>query len=234
MSTNIIKFTCDDLDTYNSYPPVPATKVIPEWYKNMPNEIHGAVNFIADGTPSVKRCIPVLDYMTSGYIIRNSYQILVTRKVDSQGIVGFELKCNKPDYAGGHPWYQAQVAVQGVKTHYLKINQPWQTLTPPGYSCLIYQPHYFFRKEFSLFPGVVDTDKHPDPIGLIGQIHATHDFIIEPGEPLAVVFPFKRADWRLETAYDPKLVDQSPYKYFLKATWRKMYSTFFHSRKSYR
>ena len=44
--------------------PTPATKNIPEWYKRLPPHIEGD---IATGT--VKRCIPVLDAVSQGYII---------------------------------------------------------------------------------------------------------------------------------------------------------------------
>jgi hypothetical protein len=58
------------------YPPVPASKIIPEWYKNIPVALSKDPGFIDnDGVPSIKRCMPVLDYLTSGYILRNSYEI---------------------------------------------------------------------------------------------------------------------------------------------------------------
>ena len=50
--------------------PVSATKSIPEWYKKQPGSIDEA-KFLKQGVSSstVKRCMPVFDHITAGYII---------------------------------------------------------------------------------------------------------------------------------------------------------------------
>ena len=232
---SVVKFISGDFDAHKEFPPVPASKIIPEWYKNIPVALTKVPGYIDnDGVPSIKRCMPVLDYLTSGYVLRNSYEINAWVSV-KDGINSFQLDCNKKNYAGAHPYHQAPTTeMNGVKNHYFKINQEWLIRTPPGYSCLIYQPHYLFRKEFQLFPAIVDTDKHDDYIGLIGLITTDTEFTIPPGEPLVVVFPFKREDWKLDTSYDPAIGSKSSFKYFLQGLWHGFYSKFFHSKKTYR
>jgi hypothetical protein len=229
-----IKFICEDLDASKEFPPVPAGKIIPEWYKNIPVSLSKVPNYIdTDGVPSIKRCMPVLDYLTSGYALRNSYEINAWPAV-KDGIRSFQLECNKKNYVGAHPYYQAPTEINGGKNHYFKINQEWLIRTPPGYSSLIYQPHYLFRNEFQMFPAVVDTDKHDDFIGLIGLINTDKPFTIAPGEPLVMVFPFKREEWHMDVSFDPDVGSRSSFKYFLHGAWHGFYSKFFHTKKTYR
>jgi hypothetical protein len=230
-----ISFTTIDQDACVNFPPIPATKIVPEWYKNLPVSLPKEGNYIAvDGIPSIKRCVPVLDYLTSGYILRNSYEINAWPGDNTDGIKDFKLECNNPDYVAAHPWHQAKVELNGVKNHYFKINQDWLIKTPPGYSCLIYQPHYLFRKEFQFFPAIVDTDKHDDFIGLVGLINTDQPFTIAPGDPLVTIFPFKREEWKMDVQCDPNAEAKSSFKYFLPNAWHGFYSKFFHSKKTYR
>ncbi len=230
-----IQFISEDYDACNEFPPLPASKIVPEWYKNIPVALTKVPGYIDnDGVPSIKRCMPVLDYMTSGYVLRNSYEINVW-PFEKDSIKSFQLECNKKNYVGAHPYHQAPTSeMNGTKNHYFKINQEWLIRTPPGYSCLIYQPHYLFRKEFQMFPAIVDTDKHDDFIGLIGLINTDKEFTIPPGEPLVVVFPFKREDWKMDVSFDPKIGSKSSFKYFLHGVWHGFYSKFFYTKKTYR
>lgn len=229
-----IKFICEDYDSFQLYPPVPATKMVPLWYKDLSIFIKNAPGKEnQENVPSVKKCMPVLDYITSGYILRNSYQIRVSPYDDNQGIRHFKLDCNRKDYVGAHPWHQAPIEIDGSKTHYFKINQQWVVRTPPGYSSLIYQPYYNFRKEFSFLPAVVDTDVHPACIGLVGIIKSQEEFFINPGDPLVVVFPFKREEWISTIEHDPDLIKKSNFKLYLQGLWHGFYQKFLHNKKSY-
>lgn len=231
----IIKFTCEDYDAMKHYPPVTAGKIIPDWYKDVPVTLSKTPGYIDnDGVPSVKRCMPVLDYLTSGYVLKNSYEINIWPSV-KDGINSFVLECNKKNYVGAHPFHQAPTTeMNDQKNHYFKINQEWLIQTPPGYSCLIYQPHYLFRKNFQFFPAIVDTDKHDDFIGLVGLITTDKPFTIAPGEPLVTIFPFKREEWKMDVGCDEKIGSKSSFKYFLAGLWHGFYAKNFHTKKTYK
>lgn len=234
MNKSVIKFVCEDRDTTLLYPPVPSGKIIPYWYKTVPVELKKLMNYIdQDGVPTVKRCIPVLDYLTSGYVIKNSWEIIV-KPVFKDGIKSFSLECNRDRYVGAHPWHQAPVEILQNKCHYFKINQQWMISTPPGYSCLIYQPHYLFNEHFSMLPAIVDTDKHNDFIGLIGYLKIEKEFVISPGDPLVVIFPFKRQEWASEITFDSNVGKDTSFKYHLQGMWHGFYQKYFHSKKIYR
>ena len=229
-----IKFICEDKDTSLLYPPVPAGKIIPQWYKDIPIELKKLTNYIdKDGVPSVKRCIPVLDYLTSGYVIKNSWEIIAKPQF-KDGFRSFSLECNRDRYVGAHPWQQAPVEIYKVKNHYFKINQQWMIRTPPGYSCLIYQPHYLFNENFNMLPAIVDTDKHNDFIGLIGYLKIDKEFTIAPGEPLVTVFPFERKEWHSEISFDVNIGKNTSFKYYLQGLWHGFYQKIFHTKKVYR
>lgn len=234
--TNNIQFICNDAETFEMFPPVPGSKMIPQWYKDTPLELEKHLPYTEeDGTPTVRRCIPVLDYMTGGYIIKNNYEIRFRGKIDEEKYEAFDLKCRHHAGAGAHPWIQAQFEIDEKKKHYLKINQPWLVKTPPGWSCLFYQPHYFFNEEYRILPGIVDTDTHTEPVSLIAVPHKS-EFTVLPGDPLVVVFPFKRENWKMELKYELEndAEDRSSFKYYLKGAWHGMYSKFSHSKKIFK
>ena len=64
---NVIEFSCPE-ELVDSIPhPVPAAKLMPEWYKKLPRKPRPDASSTDTGT--VKTCIPVLDSVTEGYII---------------------------------------------------------------------------------------------------------------------------------------------------------------------
>jgi hypothetical protein len=91
------------------------------------------------------------------------------------------------------------------------------------------------RSTFDIFPGIVDTDVHDEPIGLVGLVKES-DFIIRPGDPLVVVFPFKREDWKMDIKASTLKEDwsASSFKYRLSTYWAGFYQKMFHHKKSYK
>jgi len=68
-----IKFQCVQ-DTENSlFEPVPARKVKPEWYKNLPVYVD---NFGVENE-TIKKCPAMQDWLSMGYLIRNRHTIFV-------------------------------------------------------------------------------------------------------------------------------------------------------------
>jgi hypothetical protein len=61
--------------------PKPASDYIPEWYKKAKPYLSpdGKKAPTLDGTPAatIKRCMPIFDMMTAGYIIETPYDIYV-------------------------------------------------------------------------------------------------------------------------------------------------------------
>jgi len=218
------------------YPPVPAKRLIPDWYKEIEIEM-AAVQKVGFGTNlSVKRCIPVLDYMTTGYIIRSHMDIVVKR--DWNDTVGenvnfdFRMAEGVPPVVF-HDSKQMPVMRNGYLKKIAKFSGMWGVKTPPGYSCLFFQPQYFNETRFTVFPGVVDTDEYTSPIGfpfMMSDSKETETYIIEAGTPLVCVVPFKREEW----THEIKNWDKNDKSAILMRTiWQETYRKFMHTKKSF-
>ncbi len=233
MSEKLIKFVTYDKSAQIHYPPVPVTKIIPKWYKDIPlNFDHDDGDVQQKDVPTMKKCVPVLDYLTSGYVILNSYDTDIRFQEDRDGILRAHNVCPASEYVAGHPFQQAPVVMDEAKSHYFKLSNSWKVITPPGYSCHFYQPFFTLNKNYKMLPAIVDTDKHDDAVNFVG-VGLKKQFTIKPGEPLMVVYPFKRDDWQMDISFDD-YTNANKFRYWTKNLWHGTYSRLFHSKKKFR
>ena len=220
-----IEFTTAD-DIALEFPPEPVKLHLPSWYKETPLKRFDDTDAISQqngATPlTVRSCIPVRDYLTSGYVIRNDVDRVI-QVMDDGGYVT-HAQHNQMSF---HPHDQCPVHIKEKKRHYFKFMNPWMIRTPKNYSCLFYQPEYFFEERYKLLPAIVDTDKHTNPVNFIGT--AFESFVLKAGTPLMVVFPFKRDEWTASVEQKEFKLDKR-FVIYLKGAYKK----FFHSKKSYR
>lgn len=202
-------------DRAGAYPePIPAKQMIPDWYKNAGNY---AVDKPVARTPSggatttgtFKKCMPFLDAMTAGYIIRLQADVYVDMLAD-----------NGPDFSwtlydtpvlGFHTYDQVS-GLPGANSYAGGIPFKWMSYwcikTPPGYSCLFIQPMNHFEERWEILSGIVDTDTYNMPVNF-PMIWKDIKFkgIIKRGTPIAQVIPFKRDPW------EKKIVNDHPTDY---------------------
>ena len=202
---------------------------MPEWYKNIPmlmgpegvDEYLEMTKTVDRTRRTIRHCVPVLDYMTSGYLIRAAAHIKVKPtddpETDIKGIRYFTAQMGSFEL---HGHAQCPVKIGGEKKTYIKFTNPWLIRTPPGYSCLFYQPFYNLEERYTLLPAIVDTDKHDVPVNFPGYLNGPDEIEVLPGDPLMAVFPFKRDDWKMEIvtrAKGPSIMDL-----FLTAAYKTM------------
>lgn len=230
----IISFKTQDESAFELFKPEPVNRHLPKWYKEISTELHDPLRAdlytsgsLSGGAQTIKSCFPVRDYLTSGYVILNNADRIITPVANSDP-VDF---CDHSNIGklGFHPHDQCPININDKKRHYFKILNPWQIITPPGYSCLFYQPEYFFESRYKLFPSIVDTDAHTDLINLPGVILSEDSFMLNAGKPLMVVFPFKRDFWKSEISFG-KIPINNRLTAYLKGVYRK----FSHKKKIYR
>lgn len=219
-------------------PPIPLKKAIPDWYRDMDLLMEGRkiTALTSEPTPfTIKACVPVQDYLTSGYLLRTQEETMFTKYAEGD-TEGFGWR-NPSDHRtiATHPHGQCPVQIDGKKKHYVKFAPGWIIKTPPGYSCLFYQPPLFMEKRFHLFPAIVDTDTFDHTIefpGYLGDFEAT--IRIPPETPLIAVFPFKRDNW--ESVVEETITDPTKSSFwFNRQTWLfDIYRDVFHERKSYK
>lgn len=222
-----IEFLTDDEVAAKFFAIEPMKKHIPDWYKALPLQMD--IDKFATGTNrNIKSCMPVRDYLTSGYLIKVTDEMLLKNvKEPNEGIDTYTFihKTTRTGTVGGHGHVQCPIKIQNRRLCYFKIISPWIIKTPVGYSCLFYQPFYNnIDQKFTIMPGIVDTDSHDLPINFSGFLHGEEEVHITPGDPLVCVFPFKRESWQMEVRVEqPK---QSAFRnYFVegykKLSWKK-------------
>jgi hypothetical protein len=211
--------------------PQPASKFIPDWYKNMESYMGGEKKPRGDGSTSVtiKRCMPVFDAITAGYIITSPADVYVSIKDEKQyfewstlGLISF------------HPIEQAPEHPDRKPHAYPKWNNPWAIKTPKGYSVLFIQPMHR-ESVFNILPGIVDTDTYTAPVNFPMVINDPNfEGLIPKGTPIAQVIPFKREGWQMEIGSMEELVEQNSITQKLQTKFFDRYKSMFWTRKEYK
>lgn len=230
----MVKITFTNTTENNSITePKPASRVIPDWYKKTSSYIDekkapdGNGNGKANAT--IKKCIPVFDAITSGYIIELPMDVYVSQQ-DGKPL----YEWSSFEMVGIHPVSQAELHPANNGFPYPKWINPWSIKTPPGYSCLIVQP--FHRESvFTILPGVVDTDKYTSPINFPFTLNDPNfEGLIPMGTPIAQVIPFKRDRWEMNIG-DGKDLNHAKNAYLkLQNKFFDGYKQFFWNRKEYK
>ena len=187
---------------------------IPEWYKKLEHTIENR---------TIKGCMPFLDTLTSGYLLKIPQDFNIKHNVDNKNEKGEEFKDSFQTF-GLHSMSHLLNAKSinlnsGFDTHSLKqiegspfieknknlpiykIINPWKIKTPKGYSCLFVPPLNNTDDRFSIIPGIVDTDTFSNeinfPIVINGDKYSVLETLIKKGTPYVQVIPFKRDSWKI-------------------------------------
>jgi len=209
--------------------PQPASKFIPDWYKNMESYI-GGKKPIATGTPAtIKRCMPVFDAINAGYIITSPADVYVRIKDGEQYFewASFNL-------IGFHPINQAPEHPARNEHAYPKWINYWSVRTPKGYSTMFIQPMHR-ESVFTILPGVVDTDEYYAPVNFPMVINdPKFEGLIPSGTPIAQVIPFKRESWSMQFGEDKERKEQANLTNKLNTKFFDRYKFMFRQNKEYK
>ena len=222
---NIIFST--NLDIEKEYYPKPASKFIPEWYKNIESYLNGKKEPGGQGGTSatVKKCMPVFDAITAGYIIPSPADIYISVK-DGEPYYEWSnfglIQFHPVEQASSHPAQNGHA--------YPKWMNPWAIKTPPGYSLLFIQPLHR-ESVFTILPGIVDTDSYSAQVNFPFVLNnPKFEGVIPAGTPLAQVIPIKREVWHMQygDAGQDRVTSRMHTKIF------DRYKTLFWNKKEYR
>ena len=194
--------------------PIPIKLNIPEWYKKLEHSME---------KKTIKGCMPFLDTLTSGYLLKIPQDFYLRHNVDNKNEKGETFKDSFQTF-GLHDVTQFINAKyvnlnSAVDTHSLqqvdgspfieknknlpfyKIINPWKIKTPKGYSCLFTSPLNNSDDRFSIISGIVDTDTFPNeinfPIVINGDKYPVLETTIKKGTPYVQIIPFKRENWKM-------------------------------------
>jgi hypothetical protein len=218
--------------------PKPAIKFTPNWYKDLNKEYQCPMSEVSK-IPTLKQCLPVRDFITSGYIIPAWCDMLF--KKDSKGKIRTDNMKLPEDFNGLYNMGFSSHNVKQVKgtpleafcdgDEMVKLNNPWMIETPSGYSCFLMSPFYE-TSDITTLPAVVDTDSHITQTNFPCIISSDEAFI-KKGDPLVQVIPFKRDSWTSEIGTtDLQKVASATARFFTEI--KSVYTTKLWKRKYYR
>jgi hypothetical protein len=214
--------------------PTPIKLNIPQWYKNLEHTVFNK---------TVKGCMPFLDSLTAGYVLKMPQDFNIRHNVDNKNQKGETFKdsfqmfglhdmskfinekgVNLNSNIDVHTLNQllgSALIDKNKNLPFYKILNPWKIKTPKGYSCLFVPPLNNSDDRFSIIPGIVDTDTFPNeinfPIVINGDKYPILETTIKKGLPYVQIIPFKRDSWKMVFKQrSPKEIQNSRLFYGLK------------------
>ena len=186
-------------------PPVPARSYLPDWFRRLP-AVDEAVASKSDTGLTIKRCMPFLDAMSTGWILPLAATVRLDIRDEGAWVeAGWDFD---KTMVSNHGLHQVRGNPCGKRPP-RKFHNYWTIVTPPGWSCLFIDPLNRPNGVFEVLSGVVDTDTYRSLIHF--PFFATGPdglHVIEKGSPLVQIIPFRRDDPELaaeigvETAED--------------------------------
>lgn len=177
--------------------PKPATEYIPQWYKNAKsytNEDNKKAPSLQGGPfATIKRCMPVWDMMTAGYIMETPYDIYVHR-VDGQPY--FQWASNDAIAFQSMDQFQNHPYSRGID-YAVRIVIPWSIKTPKGWSIMVMEPQHHEPGPITCASGIIDTDDFSIPFNMFLKLRDPNfEGMIPAGTPFLQIIPFKRESWK--------------------------------------
>lgn len=202
-----VKFLCRPEDEGVIAPPVPARGYVPDWFRRLP-AVDETVVSPGDTGLTIKRCMPFLDAMTTGWILPLPATVRLDVREDGKRVdAGWDFDRELVSFHGAH---QVRGNPSGGRAA-CKFHNFWTIVTPPGWSCLFVDPLNRPNGLFEVIAGIVDTDTYRAPIHFPFFFTGPDGLhVIEKGSPMVQVIPFRRdsaeiaADIRAETAAEAK------------------------------
>jgi hypothetical protein len=171
--------------------PGPASKFIPEWYRELPTTIKSRRDIKGSPAMTSKKCLPMMDILTFGFIIPLAADIHVRTNEDASMIdITENTYCKLTEE---HSQDQVGSKFPYPNKHLVKFINPFVIKTAPGYSCMFMPPVNHVETRFVALGGIVETDKYDREINFPSVWMANnYDDVIPAGTPIVQCIPFKR------------------------------------------
>jgi hypothetical protein len=191
--------------------PYPASKAIPDWWKNStaysvnPDNPEGKKILFNNNIPNFgfKKCVPMLDGLTSGYMIPLWSDVYVSCQ-NNCPVINWKSPSSVFELHGSDS--QNIEAPDGYSNKVVKYLNRWIVQTPKGYSSLILPPIGYKNLPLKAIPAVIDTDKTSIDLPFPMWVKDNFTGIVEKGTPLVQIIPFKRTNW--ESSFDYFVADE--------------------------
>lgn len=177
--------------------PIPARKAFPDWVSKVP-----PTDPIFNGE-TVRKCPGIIDYLTQGFVLPMWSDVRLRYETDSERWSAFSGRDGKEGLWESHGNHQfldhVQAGYLGREVKFVfKAVSPWRIITPPGWSVYQLPLNYHFNNQFSVMPGVIDTDMYYELNQQVLYFGDSEDVVITRGTPLVLYVPFKRESLDLD------------------------------------
>jgi hypothetical protein len=177
--------------------PSPAINNLPDFFKKMPafaGEKH--MNDVNMLNQTIKRCVPVLDALSAGYVIKTPVDMWVELQED----VPFIRWSVEHTILSVHD--KKQVPEEMIPDYCydipFKMMNDFGIKTPPGYSTLFLPILNVPNNPIVALSGIVETDNFNIPVNFPFFLKRGFSGKIPAGTPVAQLIPFQRENWKSE------------------------------------
>ena len=235
---NEIEFIALDKHAFEICPkPFPASQGLPTWWKDATPYIKGEDNpdgkkliiKNAETNASFKKCTPMLDMLTSGYIIPlwSDVHVKINNNLPE---ISWRVSKNVFEL---HPGQEVEIPDGYQKTTFKFLNQ-WTPKLPKGYSALIIPCPGYQNLPFRPISAIIDYDKTTHALFPPVYLKENFEGIVEKGTPMFQIIPFKRNNWISSFSFLKDGEDLITIDRDIKATIVNNYVKNFWEKKSYK
>lgn len=176
--------------------PGPMKNYIPEWYRKAEAtwvDEKGMVN------AGLKKCVPYLDSLISGYAITLPFDLYVKQEEDGS----LSFKWDGPDSLRSFIMERPEVLGStmprpaGHLKNHLVWSGVWGVKTPKNWSLLVTHPLNRFDLPFTTTSALMDSDEFFGSGNIPFFLKEGFTGVIPKGTPIAQLIPVKRAKWKM-------------------------------------
>jgi hypothetical protein len=175
--------------------PEPASKGLPEWYKKIPRYSREETG---KDWLTVKACLPYLDAMSAGYVLKTWCDITVSKDEETGNTLLTWNNQLAPAFEKTEESHTGMARMPGFTEWKFGWNMPWSFEMPEGYSALITTPLNRPDLPFIIASGITDMDKFPLAGVATFCVNESFEGVVPAGTPYMQIIPIKRDDFTLK------------------------------------
>lgn len=176
--------------------PAPIKKFLPDWYRKAETTFVDKKS--GQEMSGLKKCIPFLDIMMSGYTLVTPFDIYVSKAEDGSIKFGWDGPDGSGGFIGERPDELGATIPRpaGHLPNHLVWAMEWGFKVPRGWSILVSHPFNRFDLPFTTTSGLIDSDKFWGNGNMPFFLKEGFTGTIPANTPIAQLVPVKRASWQ--------------------------------------
>lgn len=200
--------TVAGLESIEECRPQPAIKFLPEWWKET-KHISQRFTYQTGKWPevfagNVKACPSFPDFFSQGVVIPMWTDTILRYNKNTTEYSWFTSNSDFKWDIHSNEQYIDDVNhsfLSKKASMVFKAVSPWRSITPKGYSILQLPLFYHFNDDFTVMPGIIDTDIHSQLNQQVLYMSDKEEIFIKRGTPFVQYIPFKRENYSYKIGY---------------------------------